>query len=167
MVYDKKPKTIRYIFIALSVVVMAAIFFFSSQDSEESSQTSGGITETVITVLNPGYKNLTDPEKQDYYSRVSECVRTAAHFSAFLALALFVTPAVTTYGIKKRTAALISAAVCFLYSVSDEIHQLYVPGRAFQLQDLAVDNAGVLFGVTIALTVIKVLRKKFLKVEIH
>ena len=37
-----------------------------------------------------------------------------------------------------------------LYALSDETHQLFVPGRAFQLLDLSLDLSGSLLGVTLA-----------------
>jgi len=36
-----------------------------------------------------------------------------------------------------------------LYGLSDEVHQLYVPGRTFQLTDLAIDFTGALCGVVV------------------
>jgi VanZ family protein len=35
----------------------------------------------------------------------------------------------------------------FLYAVSDEVHQSFVPGRTFSVVDLAVDLAGAVAGV--------------------
>jgi len=37
----------------------------------------------------------------------------------------------------------------FLYAVSDEIHQYFVPGRAMQARDVLIDTAGVLLGFCI------------------
>jgi VanZ family protein len=37
--------------------------------------------------------------------------------------------------------------IAILYSLSDEIHQILVPGREFQLEDLALDSLGALVGV--------------------
>lgn len=34
-----------------------------------------------------------------------------------------------------------------LYALSDEIHQIFVPGRTFQLEDLALDLLGALAGL--------------------
>jgi VanZ family protein len=39
--------------------------------------------------------------------------------------------------------------IAILYSLGDEIHQIFVPGREFQLEDLAVDTIGALVGVLI------------------
>ncbi len=36
--------------------------------------------------------------------------------------------------------------IAMLYALSDETHQLFVPGRAFQVIDLVVDFLGVLGG---------------------
>lgn len=36
-----------------------------------------------------------------------------------------------------------------LYSLSDEIHQLFVPGRSFQLMDLGLDLLGGIIGLII------------------
>jgi VanZ family protein len=38
----------------------------------------------------------------------------------------------------------------FLYAVSDEVHQSFVPGRTFSVADLAVDLAGAVAGVAAA-----------------
>jgi VanZ family protein len=42
---------------------------------------------------------------------------------------------------------LFSVVLCLGYAVSDELHQLFVPERAFQLQDLLVDGGGILVGI--------------------
>jgi VanZ family protein len=42
-----------------------------------------------------------------------------------------------------------SMFISFLYGVTDELHQLFVPGRAFQLIDLAVDFLGILLAAII------------------
>ena len=37
-----------------------------------------------------------------------------------------------------------------LYAASDEIHQLFVPGRSGQLRDVFLDSAGVAAGILLA-----------------
>ena len=41
---------------------------------------------------------------------------------------------------------------CVCYAISDELHQLFVPGRAGRLFDVCVDGAGACFGMVIFLT---------------
>ncbi len=40
-------------------------------------------------------------------------------------------------------------ALCIAYALSDEIHQTFVAGRTFQLQDLGLDAAGILTGLSL------------------
>jgi VanZ family protein len=37
----------------------------------------------------------------------------------------------------------VALLISFAYALSDEIHQVFVPGRAFELYDLALDLAGI------------------------
>jgi len=38
-----------------------------------------------------------------------------------------------------------------MYALFDEIHQMFVPGRAFQLFDLSLDAVGIILGLGIFL----------------
>lgn len=44
-------------------------------------------------------------------------------------------------------AAWYTAFICVVYSVTDEMHQLFVPGRHADAHDLIADAAGILIGV--------------------
>lgn len=50
---------------------------------------------------------------------------------------------------------LIPLLIGFLYAVSDEIHQYFVPGRAMQARDVLIDTVGVLLGIWIARGIIR------------
>ena len=40
-----------------------------------------------------------------------------------------------------------SFAFCALYAATDEIHQLFVPGRGGQIRDVLIDSSGALIGL--------------------
>ena len=46
---------------------------------------------------------------------------------------------------------LIAGAVSLGYALSDELHQYFVPGRAFELIDLGVDGIGVVAALSLVL----------------
>lgn len=37
--------------------------------------------------------------------------------------------------------------ICILYAISDEVHQLFVPGRGGQVRDVIIDSAGAIAGI--------------------
>lgn len=45
---------------------------------------------------------------------------------------------------------LLAALICIGWSVLDEIHQLYVPGRYASATDLLLNTAGILIGLALA-----------------
>jgi len=50
--------------------------------------------------------------------------------------------------------------ICVIYAISDEIHQLFVPGRTGQLKDVIIDSSGSFVGIAIVIIVIKLLEMK-------
>jgi len=47
-----------------------------------------------------------------------------------------------------------------LYAITDEIHQLFVPGRTSSPLDVGIDSLGIVTGIVIFLIVTKILEKK-------
>ena len=44
---------------------------------------------------------------------------------------------------------LITLVFCFLYAITDEIHQMFVPGRAAMIRDVIIDSCGALCSISI------------------
>jgi len=67
------------------------------------------------------------------------------HFLIFTALTGFLLIS-RIKGDKKRIDLIFSVvSLAILYAISDEFHQLFVPGRFFTIADILTDSAGVLF----------------------
>ena len=62
------------------------------------------------------------------------------HFLEFLILSFLFFRAFRAY--KTKNAFLLSILFSTLYGLTDEIHQLFVPGRAFELKDILIDFLG-------------------------
>lgn len=54
---------------------------------------------------------------------------------------------------------LLSIFFSFLYACTDEIHQIFVPGRSAQFRDVLIDTLGASFGTLIAYLIIKLITK--------
>jgi VanZ family protein len=79
--------------------------------------------------------------------RLTKIVGPLAHMSAFGLLAFFL---IRALGYKQSNAHKtlgLALVLTSLYALSDEFHQLFVPGRAFELLDLALDSLGGLVGI--------------------
>ncbi len=137
----------RKIYIAVSAVILIAvmitIFILSAQNGEESSSTSGFITELIVAIFGQDAKE--------------SIVRTLAHFCEFAGLGFLMCNFI--FSLKDKLKPFFSIMFSFIYAVSDEIHQYFVPDRACQLSDLAVDSCGLILG-TVAFCILVIVKNK-------
>ena len=129
---------------------MALIFSMSAQKATESDKTSGNMIKSVLSVIYPGFDGLSEESKAELISSFQFIARKTAHLSLYAVLGLLSFLAVISYRNLKfgfRTA--LSAAICLLYAVSDEVHQLFVPGRSGEIRDVCIDFVGSLIMITI------------------
>lgn len=150
----------KNIFIYFCIIWMAVIFIFSSHTAEESTEDSSFVEEIIGKIFVKDFEELPEEEQEEFYSDISFAVRKLAHFTEYTILGILLINAGLYY--KKRW--LYTAAICFAigsaYAASDEIHQLFVPGRAGLVTDWMIDSAGVLTGVLLVSLVSWVRRKK-------
>lgn len=131
-----------------SVGLMILIYLFSGQTAEASSAVSSPFAEFLLSVI----QKL--PEDMAVF-----IVRKGAHFSIYAALGFLLFYAlVPTIRARKKPFNLLlllqaasSWLICTIYAVSDEFHQLYVPGRSGEFRDIVLDSCGSLSGLLIAL----------------
>lgn len=88
-------------------------------------------------------------------------IRKLAHFLEYLILyMLLFNASYNKFNFKK--AIIISLLGVVLYACSDEIHQLYVPGRASRVRDMIIDTSGGVLGALIEYVYIKSKQNKFI-----
>ncbi|MEG3070181.1 MAG: VanZ family protein [Peptococcaceae bacterium] len=135
----------------LVLLWMLVIFHLSAQPASHSNaQSKDLVARLVETAVKITGVDLELPEKKQLVSRINSTAREYMHGVVFLVLGLLVHRALTNRGLTKAKAAAIALAICLAYGLSDEVHQLFVPGRAFQLSDLAMDGLGSLIGIGLA-----------------
>lgn len=126
------------------------IFSMSAQKATESDKTSGNMIKSVLSVIYPGFDGLSEESKAELISSFQFIARKTAHFSLYAILGLLSFLAVISYrNLKFGLRTALSAAICLLYAVSDEVHQLFVPGRSGEIRDVCIDFGGSLIMITI------------------
>jgi VanZ family protein len=142
----------KYCYRILTAVLLAGwmilIFQFSAQPAEQSELTSGAVSYRVVSAVDRCFQlGWEEEQKMAYAKTLDHPIRKAAHMTEYAILGcifeLFFAgfPAL---GKKVWTLSLLATA---LYAASDEIHQLFVPGRAGQFRDVCIDTAGALIGL--------------------
>lgn len=130
----------------LVVLWMMIIFWFSHQPASESSKLSSGISQIVIDILQKIIPSLSVGIEGFHH-----IIRKNAHFFIYLVLGLLVDNGIRGSGVKGYHRVGLAVIICVLYAVSDEIHQMFIPGRAGQIKDILIDSAGALVGVCLGL----------------
>ncbi|CAG9623260.1 VanZ family protein [Sutcliffiella rhizosphaerae] len=134
---------------------MALIFFFSSQHAEQSANLSGGITHFIREAI-----QKLAPEADLNMESLSYFIRKNAHFFAYMILGVLLVNALRSTGVKFWKSILFAFTISVLYAISDEIHQLFVPGRSGQVSDVILDSVGALVGIGIYTLILSLKRSK-------
>lgn len=153
------------LFLILSVVWMAVIFGFSSSDAEESTVQSNSVTELLIKIFEEDYETLSDAEKLQLVEKYDGIVRKIAHFGIFGVLGFltyFAAGSLVWIPDFRLKPVRISLPCCVVFAITDELHQMFVPGRSCQIRDVLIDSSGALSG-TLAAMVVVLIAKSMLK----
>ncbi len=131
--------------ILLLLLWMGVIFAFSAQPAKESTVSSDKVEGVVLSVLKIFFPELAETE---FAENLTTIVRKSAHVVLYMILSMLVLLALSSFCIKQHAWFY---AWCFsmLYAVSDEIHQIFVEGRAGRFSDILIDSIGVTIGVTV------------------
>lgn len=111
---------------------MIVIFIESSMTGDSSSNQSNIIVQFVYSILSIPLK---------YQNLISFIIRKCAHITEYTILTLLL-----FYGLYKNDYhyLFLSFVISFIYACGDEIHQLFVNGRAGQIQDIFIDSIGII-----------------------
>ena len=120
--------------ISLLLVILWMIFIFvmSSFDATSSSNQSNFIVDIITSIIN--IKDI---------GLLSLIIRKLAHFIEYFILGILVINFITRYDKK----IIIAILLCIIYATSDEIHQIFVPGRSCQIIDIMIDSLGSIMGI--------------------
>lgn len=141
----------RYIRFVPAVVWMGVIFYLSAQPAGESSELSKGVMQVVVKTIGDGLSL----DK----GMLHQGIRKGAHLGAYFILAVLVMSALEAKKRKNTYQISIALAICISYAISDEVHQLYVPGRSGEVRDVIIDTAGASLGILSYVAIRKVIKQ--------
>ncbi len=145
----KRTTLYKAISLILALLLMFMIFSLSAENAKVSTSTSRSVTSKILSFFYDGFEYLTKSQQTRLISMVDKTVRTLAHFTEYALLSFLFLINISFYKFTKIKKALLSLSGCFIFSVFDEIHQYFVPGRSFQVKDLFFDFLGALAGLLV------------------
>lgn len=157
-----KKILIRIITVVVIGMIFGMIFSFSNQDGTESKSVSRQVARALIE-LQPKYKNITENEKQKLVESYQPLVRKGAHFTIYTILGMSLVTFLCTYKLADKKRMLISLCIGIGYAISDEIHQIFIPGRTALVIDVFIDTAGAILGILLIIGCKNIIRDKTLK----
>ena len=115
---------------------MAVIFVLSSEGHEASS----GRSDAIVGALQAW--GVVGPTEL-----LTFLTRKMAHMVAYFVLGGLAFNVLRHYALRLRWQWLASLGIVVLYASSDELHQVFVPGRSGELRDVAIDSVAGAVGV--------------------
>ena len=92
--------------------------------------------------------------------KIDFAVRKSAHACEYAALSVLFFVNYKKKSRKIKQIVGMSALSTALYAVTDEIHQLFVPGRSGQITDVILDSCGGLIGAVLSAIILYLIRKR-------
>lgn len=137
----------------LLIAWMILIFTMSNQPANISDSQSEGAIKLLL---------LIGIDANSIFGQLANfIVRKCAHFLEYMMLALLYINVAKHY-FAKKVVIISTVAFVFTYACSDEIHQLFVPGREGAFRDVLIDTCG---GVTLLLIRLGISSIKLLKLR--
>ena len=124
----------KYISLVMLILWMIFIFIMSHTSAVSSSNQSGFIVNFINNIL-----------KIDNVELLETLIRKLAHLFEYFILGILMINYFKNYNIKNYI--LILVILCFIYACTDEIHQLFIPGRDGNIKDVFIDTFGSFIGI--------------------
>lgn len=157
------------------ICIMMMIFYFSAKHVTESDGMSKNIARFFLPLIEWIY-NLFPQEEgisgsvvtlmgEGLLEDINHYIRKLGHLTEFAMLGAalmlhinYIYQYIRKINYKKNVA--VTMLVVVLYAISDEVHQIFVPGRGPGIKDVVIDSIGGVLGCLLMLFIIKKIVKK-------
>ncbi len=147
----------RYLTGILLVAWMAVIFLFSAQPAVDSAEVSQTVGYYIVSWHNRVFRQgKTEGELRRRAEELQFFIRKGAHMSEYAVLGVLALAHMLAWRLAKKKAFPAAWALAAAYAVTDEIHQLFVPGRAGMAVDVCIDAMGALAGLAAACAAMRI-----------
>ena len=134
-------KIMKWLFL---LFYLSLIFYMSHQEGSASSKNSDGIFYFFYQIF---------PILETKKEIVTFLIRKSAHILEYVILGLCIWKVVEEYVFDRKKLVIFSFLFCFFCASVDEIHQLFVEGRAGMVSDVLIDSAGAVLGLGILILI--------------
>ncbi len=132
-----------------AVIWMCVIYALSDKPAAKSSVQSESLALRLVRIATR-FSSMTEAERVQLSLILEPYIRDIAHMAEYAILFILLYIAMRVFISGRCRALILSLAICFVYACTDEIHQYFVPGRAFELIDIGLDTLGAVI-VSVAL----------------
>ena len=126
-----------------AVFWMCLIFWLSDRPADVSTVQSRSITLRIIKMAGE-WTDSEEARQGDLILLIEPYVREIAHFAEYAILFILVFFAAGSFAGGYVKTSMISLFICFVYAISDELHQFFVQGRSCEVKDIIFDTVGAL-----------------------
>lgn len=146
-----KDKQKRILYWVILLIWMIFIFYMSNQPANISNSQS----DFVLNIV----RHLGLDIEGNYVNMAITIIRKGAHFIEYLVLNILYFNVLRFY-IGKKKALIFSIILSFIYASTDEIHQIFVAGRAGRFTDVLIDTSGAATGSILLFFINSIINKK-------
>ena len=148
-------KSKKIITIILVLLWMILVFYLSNQGADDSAQLSGGLTRKVLEIL-----HILDGKTIEEQAIIETIIRKLAHFWLYTLGGILILLHFNLYKISDKNKVIISWSIGTAYAITDELHQLFVPGRSGEIRDVCLDSLGLITGIILLLIFLKIIERR-------
>lgn len=146
----RKKAAYRAVTAVLLAAWMAVIFWFSDQPAVESSEMSGSVAYRLVETCSAMFGlDLPEDAMETYAARIDYPVRKAAHMTEYAILGWLMLAVLRGYYEYRQKTIAAALAATAAYAATDEIHQIFIAGRAGRFSDVCIDTLGALLGLAL------------------
>ncbi len=138
---------------------MILIFSMSGQTADKSGSASQSATEKILTQIYPNFDKLDKTEQQSLINGTETLTRKIAHLLEYMLLSALIIIALQFNDISPAKRSLTAIIISALYASTDEIHQLFVDGRAGKATDVLIDTAGASIAAGVYFLTVYIIKK--------